>query len=468
MRIVLSKILENLPKEDVTDYRVVNKTLFQQNDKVCIIIDDDPTGNQTVYGIPLLTTWDLNVFISEFINKTPVFFVLTNSRSLSASKTLKIYKEIAENIAKASKLTQQDFTIVSRSDSTLRGHFPLEPLTLKQYANLGDSMTVFIPVMFEGERVTCNDTHYVSDSDTLTPVSETPFAQDHSFAYTKSDLKDYIQEKTKDAVKASSVYSFSIEIIRSQSIEMLSNQILEIPSNTYTIFNSLNYHDLDKVTNALLLAEKAGKKIIYRTSSSFIPSYIGLKPKQVLEYEDVIKHNKTSGGLTIVGSYVKKSSEQLQSALSLYNEDSIIEVDANKIVEDYSNSYKNKIVQQINKRISHGKDVIVFTSRILIIGADEDSTIKIANAISKSLVYLVKNISVTPRYLIAKGGITSHDIATKGLGMIRSKVLGQLIPGVPVWELGKETRFTNLPYIVFPGNVGDIQSLSNIIKKLTN
>lgn len=468
MSIVLSNILENLPKEDTTNYRVLNKTLFQQNEKVCIIIDDDPTGNQTVYDVPLLTTWNLEVFISEFINKTPVFFVLTNSRSLSASETSKIYQEVAENIAKASKLTQQDFVLISRSDSTLRGHFPLEPVTLNSFAKIGNSMTVFIPVMFEGGRVTVNDVHYVSDLKKLTPVSETPFAQDHSFAYTKSDLKEYIEEKTKGEIEAACVYSFSIATIRSESVETLSNQILNIPLNTYCIFNSLTYQDLDKVTNALLLAEKAGKKIVYRTSSSFVPSYIGLKPKNILESKNLIKQSNTNGGLTIVGSYVKKSSEQLKNALALFNEDCIIEVDANRIITDSLNSYKKELVEHINKKISNGKDVIVFTSRVLITGTDKDSTIKIASTISKSLVYLVNNISITPRYLIAKGGITSHDIATKGLGMIRSRVLGQLLPGIPVWEMGEETRFPRLPYVVFPGNVGDVNSLSTIIKKLSN
>lgn len=468
MSIVLSNIINSLPKEDTTDYRAINNSLFQKNEKVCIIIDDDPTGNQTVYDIPLLTTWDLDVFISEFINSTPVFFVLTNSRSLSTSETSKIYQEIAKNVAKASKLTQQDFTLVSRSDSTLRGHFPLEPNTLKQHANLDESITVFIPVMFEGGRVTVNDIHYVSDSETLTPVSETPFAQDHSFGYSKSDLKEYIEEKTNGEIEASCIYSFSIENIRLANTEVLASQILEIPSNAYCIFNSLNYQDLDKVTNALLLAEKSGKKIIYRTSSSFVPSYIGLPPKGLLNLSDLIQHNSKNGGLTIVGSYVKKSSEQLQNALSLFDEDSIVEVDASKIIEDDSNSYKNSLVEQIDKKILKGKDVIVFTSRILITGADTNSTIKIANKISKALVYLVNTLSITPRYLIAKGGITSHDIATKGLGMKRSKVLGQLLPGIPVWEMGEETRFPRLPYVVFPGNVGDVNSLNTIIKKLSN
>lgn len=468
MSIALSNIEKDLPKADTTNYRAVNNKLFKEKDKVCIIIDDDPTGNQTVYDVPLLTTWNLEVFISEFINKTPAFFVLTNSRSLSATEASKVYQEISENIAKASALTKQEYTIVSRSDSTLRGHFPLEPNTIKKGASLDDAITVFIPVMFEGGRVTVNDVHYVSDSETLTPVGETPFAKDHSFGYSNSDLKEYVEEKTKGEVKASRVYSFSVQDIRNQNTEILASRILEIPSGSYCIFNSLIYLDLDKVTNALSLAEKAGKKMVYRTSSSFVPSYIGLTPKGLLECSDLIHEDSKKGGLTIVGSYVKKSSEQLQEALNLYTKNTIVEVDVVQIIEDNSNIYIDSLVEKIDVNISEGKDVIVFTSRKLVTGENTSSTIQIANTISKALVYLVNNITKKPKYLIAKGGITSHDIATKGLGMIRSKVLGQLLPGIPVWEMGEETRFLRLPYVVFPGNVGDKNSLSTIIQKLSN
>jgi uncharacterized protein YgbK (DUF1537 family) len=187
-----------------------------------------------------------------------------------------------------------------------------------------------------------------------------------------------------------------------------------------------------------------------------------------LEPKDLINKNSKHGGLTVVGSYVKKSSEQLQQALTLFNKNSIIEVDPNKIIEDTSNSYLNVLVQKIDKNIVNGNDVIVFTSRKLKKGIDVDATIKIAATISQALVYLVNSMSITPRYLIAKGGITSHDLATRGLEMKRSKVIGQLLPGIPVWEMGEETKFPKLLYVVFPGNVGDKYALKEIIKKLTN
>jgi uncharacterized protein YgbK (DUF1537 family) len=61
--------------------------------------------------------------------------------------------------------------------------------------------------------------------------------------------------------------------------------------------------------------------------------------------------------------------------------------------------------------------------------------------------------------LIAKGGITSSDVATQALNVSRAVVMGQLLPGVPVWQLGAESRYPGLAYVVFPGNVGRSKSL---------
>ncbi|TXE15193.1 hypothetical protein FUA26_01405 [Seonamhaeicola algicola] len=466
MNNVLSNILATLPKPENTNYRSLNQQLFNKLNKACIVIDDDPTGNQTVYNIPLLTNWNETVFIEEFTKGTPVFFVLTNSRSLSAKETKKVYTEIAQNILKASKISKREFVIISRSDSTLRGHFPLEPSTLKINLKLQDAITVFLPVMFEGNRVTVNDTHYILDDDILTPVNNTPFAQDHSFKYSKANLKAYIEEKSEGSIKASSVISFSLEAIRTKSTKELADAITSLPKSCYCIFNSINYSDLDKVTQALLLAQQNGKQIIYRTSSSFVPSYIGQKPKDILTAEDVIVTKTNTGGLTIVGSYVKKSSDQLKEALQLFNATTTFEVDVEKVLSENSNEYIQAFVNKLNIVLKSGEDCIVFTSRKLITGTDASTTINIAAVISNALVKIVEGLTTQPKYLIAKGGITSHDLATKGLKMRRSKVIGQIQAGIPVWKMNNQTKFPNLPYIVFPGNVGSNKTLKDVITKL--
>jgi len=466
MSISLSEISQQLPIEDTYDYRFLNETLFKELNKTCVVIDDDPTGNQTVYDIPLLAEWDLETLIVEFKKETPTFFLLTNSRSLSQEASSKIYAQITKNILKASELTGRDFTIVSRSDSTLRGHFS-EVFTIKNNLNYTDAINVFIPVMFEGNRVTVNDTHYVKEQNNLVPVNETPFAKDHTFSYKNANLKVWIQEKTNEEVSASSVFSMSIETIRSNSVESICEEIVRLKADTFCVFNALNYKDLDKVTQALLLAEKKGKRILYRTSSSFVPSYLGLLPIPLLISKKIVPTNSKTGGLTVVGSYVAKSSEQLNYALSFYDETAIVEIDVEKILKAQAAAYIAKVIFKINTVIASGKNIIMYTSRNLITGVDTKSNIDIGSKISNALVTMIQEMNVQPKYILAKGGITSHDLAVKGLRMKRSIVLGQIEPGIPVWKMGEETKFPKLPYIVFPGNVGDEKSLLKIIQKLS-
>lgn len=466
MGFLLSDILRTLPPEDPSNYRIQNKLLFEEANKTCVVIDDDPTGNQTVHNIPLLTQWDLETIENEFKNQTPIFFLLTNSRSLTTEKSTGIYTEIAKNIQKASEKTNRGFSVISRSDSTLRGHFPSEINALKRNLDLDGALIVFLPVMFEGGRVTVNNIHCIQEQENLIPVNETPFAGDRSFGYSKANLKDWIEEKTNGKVKASHVFSMSINEIRILKIKSLCELILNVPSSSYCVFNSLNYQDLDKVSNALLLAENLGKKIVYRTSSSFVPSYIGLKQKTLLNAKELIDNSINTGGLTIVGSYVPKSSEQLKHVIGFYNPKSVMEVDVEQVLGKNGNDYLLEISKIIDEQLSNGENVLVFTSRKLIAGKTSAENLNIGEKVSNALVALVEQLSIRPKYLIAKGGITSHDLAIKGLGMKRSKVLGQILPGIPVWEMGEETKFPKLTYIVFPGNVGDNTSLSTIIQKL--
>jgi uncharacterized protein YgbK (DUF1537 family) len=69
-----------------------------------------------------------------------------------------------------------------------------------------------------------------------------------------------------------------------------------------------------------------------------------------------------------------------------------------------------------------------------------------------------------------QGGITSHDVAVRGLGIRRARVLGQLFPGLvsvfrPV-EAAPEAVGT--PYIVFAGNVGDDDTLADVVDRFTD
>ncbi len=460
----ITEIQKQYPPVDTTDYRQLNNMLFKQLNKSCIVIDDDPTGNQTVYDIPLYSDWSVDTLTSAFRNKTPMFFLLTNSRSMTAEMAKSVYAVIRKNIQVASEQTGREYVIVSRSDSTLRGHFQ-EELEALEVDSPNNTITFFIPVMFEGGRVTVDGVHYLTEGKELIPVGETPFATDASFGYTSSKLAAWVEEKTKGQVTAATVHSFSLTQIREENATSLTKAVMALPAQSVAICDALCYHDLDKILHAILLAEQKGKQIRFRTSSSFLPSYIG-QPTQPLLTANDLKMESERGGLVVVGSYVKKSSLQLAYLLKRSKSSEIIALDVERILDENNKGYATIVAEQVDKLLLEERKVILYTSRKLITGNSVAENLKIGGKVSAMLVNIVGGLKTNPRYILAKGGITSHDLAIKALKMKRGKVLGQILPGIPVWQLNENADSGAIPFIVFPGNVGNESAIYAITEKL--
>jgi uncharacterized protein YgbK (DUF1537 family) len=114
-------------------------------------------------------------------------------------------------------------------------------------------------------------------------------------------------------------------------------------------------------------------------------------------------------------------------------------------------------------------DVLMFTSRALSRGADAADSLRISRAISTAVVDVVRGARAAhPAWVIAKGGITSHDVAARGLGIRRATVLGQMQPGIVsvLRPIEATPEMVGIPYVVFPGNVGDETTLAYVVDVL--
>lgn len=427
-----------------------------------VVLDDDPTGTQTVYGVPVLTTWGTGELKREFANDAPCFYLLTNTRAIPAVEAARINREIARNLAAAAAESGgHDFVVVSRSDSTLRGHFPVETDALGQ-ALTGGARTppvLLVPYFDAGGRYTVNNIHYVAEGDTLVPAAGTPFARDTAFGYRNSDLCEWVEEKTGGRIKAADVRCITLDDLRVAGPDAVTSKLLALRDGDVCIANAAAPRDLDVLAWAALQAENAGSRMIYRTAASFVAARLGLLPRELWRPDRRVQSER-NGGLVIVGSHVPKTTLQLESLLATGSAEGVgISVEC--ILDP---SRRRAVLEQATKRIDAtirtGRNVVAFTSRDLVTGTGADENLAIGSRVSEALVELLKGVVSTPRFLIAKGGITSSDLATRGLGVKRSLVLGQILPGVPVWELGVETRFPGLPYVVFPGNVGGPDALA--------
>jgi uncharacterized protein YgbK (DUF1537 family) len=273
-----------------------------------------------------------------------------------------------------------------------------------------------------------------------------------------------VEEKTKGRVKAAEVVRITLDDLRKAGPPAVARKLLAMPMGGAAIVNSADDRDQEVFVMGLLDAEAAGRRFLYRTAASFVRVRGGITAKPLLDAQET-RSEGGAGGLVVVGSYVAKTSEQLQAALALPGVTGIeLNVDA-LLAPDQGDAELSRAEGEVNRRLRSGEDTILFTSRALRTGHSAEETLAIGKRVSAALCRIVKELSVKPRFLIAKGGITSSDVATQGLGVRRAMVLGQILPGVPVWELGAESKFPGMRYVVFPGNVGQPDSVAEAIRR---
>jgi uncharacterized protein YgbK (DUF1537 family) len=430
-----------------------------------VVLDDDPTGTQTVYDVPVLTTWAVEELARELAAPGPVFYLLTNSRSLPLPAAQALNAEIGRALAQASAQSGRAFTVVSRSDSTLRGHYPGETDALAEAVGMGDAATLIIPFFREGGRYTIHDVHYVAEGEQLIPAAQTPFAQDAVFGYRASNLRAWVAEKSGGRVAAQDVASMTLDDLRVGGPTVVQEKLSALAPGQVCIVNAAALRDLEVLVLALLEVEaNTGRRFLYRTAASFVQIRAGLRTRPLLTVDEMGLAAR-GGGLFVVGSYVPKTTAQVQALLT--QPDIVpIEIDVAQILEPTKRSTAISQAQSAtDKALADGRDVVLYTSRELVTGSDAVSSLAIGQQVSSALVAIVGGLSVTPRFLVAKGGITSSDLATQALQVRRAMVMGQIVPGVPVWRTGDESRLPGLAYVVFPGNVGGPDALVVVHEK---
>jgi len=200
-----------------------------------------------------------------------------------------------------------------------------------------------------------------------------------------------------------------------------------------------------------------------RTAASYVRARAGLPKRELLNSSEL--RDEGSGGLVMVGSHVPKTTRQLEVLLEQHSGLVSVELSVADVLEDPGDALES-VITEVNHALDSDRDVVVFTSRDLIQADTPEANLNISVRVSQSLVQVVQSISQRPRFIVSKGGITSSDIATSGLQVKTAEVAGSILPGVPVWRLGKEARFPGMHYVIFPGNVGDENSLAEAVSKL--
>lgn len=461
-----TKLLESLPEPWPEDLRPqIHEAVIKSGLKV-VVMDDDPTGTQTVHGVPVLTHWSHDVLCRELENDLPAFYLLTNSRSVHLFQARRIASDIGRRLKSAAQETGRGFAVVSRSDSTLRGHFPGEVDALAATLDYSVDGWILCPFFEEGGRYTIGDIHFVQEEGILVPAGETLFARDPAFGYRSSNLREWVEEKSAGRIRAADTHSISIRDLRQGGPRRVQEVLSSVCNGSVCVVNAATYRDLEVFMLGLLSAEANGKRFLYRTAASFVQVRAGLWPMPLLTGSD-LGMTGSGGGLSIVGSFVQRTSEQVAGLVSARPDIVTLEVDVRQLVDEASRySLIGCTADLADKALSQGFHVMIFTSREYLSPPSKGAGLAAGQVVSQGLVSILDRIQTRPRYILAKGGITSSDIATQALGIKRAMVLGQLVPGVPVWKPDSESRFPGVPFVVFPGNVGDRKALLRVLEKL--
>ena len=444
------------------------QALASDNTKV-IVLDDDPTGIQTVHDIYVYTDWKKDILIEAFNDGNKMSFVLTNSRGLTAQQTECAHKEMAKSIMAASKSTGKSYAVISRSDSTLRGHYPLETVTLKN--SLTDTVfdgEIIMPYFLEGGRYTAGDVHYVANGDVLVPAGKTEFAKDKTFGYKSSNLKEWVCEKTNGEVKASDVVSVSLEELRNLDYEAIEAKLLNLSNFAKLIVNTVSEEDVKVFVTCLFRALAKGKHYLYRSAAALAKVMGGVTSRPLLSREELVNKDSNNGGIIVVGSHVNKTTRQLE-ALKGKKDIAFIEINQHLVVdEDAFAAEMDRVISTAEKNIINGITTAVYTrrERFDLNNGNKEDELRLAVKISDAVTSVVGRLTVRPNFIIAKGGITSSEIGTKALRCRKALAAGQILKGIPVWKTGEESLFPGMYYIIFPGNVGDDNALKDAVEKV--
>ncbi len=469
-----------IPFSVINDYAPIDEQLADSllaaeiaaNRRKLVVLDDDPTGVQTVHDVHVYTDWSADSIRQGFLEKNALFYILTNSRGLTREETTRVHREIAAVVDRVAKETGREYLFLSRSDSTLRGHFPLETELLREAweQNNGRPMDgeILCPFFLEGGRYTIGNVHYVKNGEELVPANETEFARDKTFGYTAATLPAYVEEKTGGAFKAEDVTCISLEDLHAMALDRIEAQLLSVRDFRKVIVNAVSYADLKVFSIALYRAMAKGKVFLFRTAAGLVKIMGGVSDQPLLTRDQMIVTDTDCGGIIVVGSHTQKTTAQLEELRRLPNVE-FVELDARLVKDAVAFSAEvDRCLALEEAFLRAGKTVCCYTTRALITAdtGDKEDDLRLSVRISDAVQSLVGRLTVTPAFVIAKGGITSSDVGTRALAVRQANVLGQIRPGVPVWQTGKESRFPLIPYVIFPGNVGEVGTLREAVEVL--
>lgn len=419
------------------------------------VLDDDPTGTQSVAGVRVLFEWDEPGLVRRALGERPAVYLLTNSRALPPERA----QDVVGHAAGAAAEALGPVRIVLRGDSTLRAHL------LEEYRAVSESVydgatppLLLVPALPAAGRVTAGGVHMIERGGTRTPLHETEYAADPSFGYRDARLLQWAEDRSGGFFRCTRGREVMLDRLRSEGPDAVAAALLELGASdkpSVCAPDAETVADLELVAEGLRQAEAAGLDVVVRSA----PTFAGVLGRCLAtEAARVPKHH---GGLLVVcGSYVPLTTQQLRRLLD-ERPGALVEVDVLALASDNADAELARAAAATDALLVDGGFAVLSTPRER---PAPTRTLAAGAQIAENLARILPRLDHSPGIVLAKGGITSAVTAHVGLRATGAEVLGPLVPGVALWRVESLGRTT--PYVVFPGNVGDERTLAGVVSLL--
>ena len=396
-----------------------------------IVFDDDPTGSQTVRGCPLLLEFSSASLAAALADPSPLLFLLTNSRALDPQDVREQLTLICRRLRPLLQQLQRPWLVVSRGDSTLRGHTPLEHDLIR--AELGPfHASLLVPAFPQGGRTTVNGVHFLHGQ----PVHQSPFARDRRFAYPSSDLAQWLEHKSAGVIGPAAVVQLPQP-----------GAMAQLQPGQWGVLDVQQPADLEAIGAAVLQELAHGRRHLCQSAASLINGLAAM-PSRLLEPSELPEIS--AGGVVLVGSHVPLTDQQLERLLA---EPGCAGVEFPLEASEADLPGLTAALQAIR---TSGRTPVLFSSR----GEQPGFTPLQQRQLALRMAQVVLGLQAPLGYVIAKGGTTSLTLLQQGLGLRQLRLLGQLQAGLSLVRPEQpHERFGSLPVVTFPGNLGDADSL---------
>lgn len=408
-----------------------------------VVLDDDPTGTQSASGVTVLLEHDADL-IREVLRGAGSVYVQTNSRAIDEQAAVALVTGVRDSALRAAAELGEQVQFVLRGDSTLRGHVFAETARFLE----DDSVIVFSPAFPAGGRTTVGGVHLVRLGDRVVPAHETEYARDPVFPFSSGVLADYVAEKSGRAS-----VGIPLDSVRGGRVASV---IATAPAGSVVLPDSETDADIRRVAEGIAIARRAGRSVVVRSAAPLAAALAGVQSTGLLPRPLLSAPVRT---LLACGSHTAGATAQLDAVAAVHGPAVVIPTQEAFADPDAAG---RRAAEAARAQLSVTGLAVITTERHR---RAEDNTLRHGELVMQALTVAVRALMPEVEAVVAKGGITSAELARTGVGATRAEVRGQVLAGVSVWDLVSAEGQPRL-YVVVPGNVGDASTLTDVLSAL--